>query len=61
MDLRYKAYAKTWTKGSIFCYERGCNCNGCFVKDLITSQPCIMKNAVIELVKKLGKPPEKSK
>ena len=47
---------KQWTDGSIFCYKRGCNCDGCFVRDLITSQRCYMKVAVIELVKKYGAP-----
>ena len=58
MDFGYKAYAKMWTDGAIFCYERGCNCNGCFVADIITSQSCLMKNAVLELVRKFGKPYE---
>lgn len=51
-------YPKSWTEGSIFCYKRGCNCQGCYVKDLMESQRCRMKAAVIELVKKFGKPPE---
>ena len=49
---------RDWTVGSIFCYRRGCNCEGCYVKDLLTSQPCRMKKAVIELVKQLGAPPK---
>lgn len=51
-------HAEKWTEGSIFCYKRGCNCNGCFVSDLIESQKCRMKTSVIELVRKFGKPPE---
>lgn len=51
-------FAKKWTEGSIFCYRRGCNCQGCFVKDLIESQECEMKRAVFTLVRKFGAPPE---
>lgn len=51
-------YASNWTEGSIFCYERGCNCQGCYLKDLIESMPCQMKAADIELVRKFGKPQE---
>lgn len=51
-------YVKQWTEGSIFCYKRGCRCDGCFVKDLIESQKCEMKSAVFTLVKKFGAPKE---
>lgn len=53
-----ETYVKKWTEGSIFCYRRGCNCAGCYMKELINSTSCKMKNAVIELVKRYGKPPE---
>ena len=45
-----------WTEGAINCYKRGCVCKNCPVKNLITSQKCQMKSAVIELVKKFGMP-----
>ena len=45
-----------WTEGAINCYKRGCVCKNCPVKNLITSQKCQMKSAVIELVKKFGIP-----
>lgn len=54
--IKSNQFAKQWTDGAIFCYNRGCNCDGCFVKDLIESQKCEMKSAVISLVKKLGIP-----
>lgn len=50
-------YAAKWTEGSIFCYKRGCNCQGCYVKDILETR-CDMKRAVFELVRKFGKPPE---
>lgn len=52
-----KLYAAHWTTGSIFCYHRGCNCQGCYIKELLESK-CLMKRAVFELVRKFGKPPE---
>lgn len=45
-----------WTEGAINCYKRGFVCKNCPVKNLITSQKCQMKYAVIELVKKFGMP-----
>lgn len=50
-------YCSNWTEGSIFCYRRGCNCQGCEMNDLIETR-CQMKRAVFELVRKFGKPPE---
>lgn len=52
-----KLFATGWTESSIFCYKRGCNCQGCYVKDLLESR-CLMKRAVFALVRKFGKPPE---
>ena len=50
-------YARQWTLAAKECYERGCNCQGCYMRDLITSDICRMKGAVLELVRKYGKPP----
>lgn len=50
-------YASAWTQGSIDCYKRGCNCNGCYVKDMLETR-CDMKRAVMELIRKFGLPPE---
>lgn len=50
-------FVKHWTEGAIFCYKRGCTCEGCFYQELL-SEKCKMKSAVFMLVKKLGAPPE---
>ena len=44
-----------WSRTAIECYERGCNCYGCDIQ-LLISEPCQMKKAVIELVKLYGVP-----
>lgn len=44
-----------WTEGSIFCYRRGCNCDGCYVQEILET-PCVMKKAVLTLVKEYGAP-----
>lgn len=46
-----------WSVDAINCYKRGCICEGCPIKNLISSK-CFMKSTVIELVKKLGAPKE---
>lgn len=52
-----RQYASAWTKSSIDCYKRGCNCRGCYIQEMLET-PCLMKYAVMELVKKLGAPPD---
>lgn len=52
----YERY-REWTDSSIFCYKRGCVCDGCYLPKIMESK-CFMKNAVIELVKKFGMPKE---
>jgi hypothetical protein len=47
-----------WTQTAKECYDRGCVCKECPIKDLIETH-CFMKTAVIELVRKFGKPPKK--
>lgn len=49
-----------WTPSAIECYERGCNCKGCPIKAMIETK-CMMKSAVIEIVRNIGKPPVKTK
>lgn len=44
-----------WTDASKFCYRRGCNCRGCYMREIIES-PCLMKKTVLRLVAKLGVP-----
>lgn len=47
-----------WTQAAKECYDRGCVCEKCPIKDLIETH-CFMKTSVIELVRKFGAPPEK--
>ena len=50
---------KRWTLGAIMCYQRGCNCNGCFISETYTQtlkKRCAMKYCVRELVRKFGLP-----
>ena len=49
----------TWTDTAEFCYKRGCRCTGCYIKELLESDSCYMKQTVMYLVTKYGKPPEK--
>lgn len=44
-----------WTESAIDCYERGCVCEGCFMK-LVLETRCVMKATVIELVRRFGIP-----
>lgn len=46
-----------WTEQAIYCYKRGCICDGCFIKETIET-PCRMKRSVLEIVRLHGKPPE---
>lgn len=46
-----------WTPATIECYERGCNCEGCKCKNILTKPyKCQAKASVLELVRKLGRP-----
>lgn len=56
MQINMALNLRNWTTGAVQCYERGCNCEGCPTKEYITSQKCVMKYSVMELVKKFGKP-----
>lgn len=44
-----------WTKSAIECYNRGCSCRGCLVKNIMLSE-CKMKKTVLKLVQKFGAP-----
>ena len=65
MQFRYNScfrwdsnrYAAQWTQGSIDCYNRGCRCEGCYMKDMLETR-CDMKVSVMELVRKFGAPKE---
>ena len=50
---------KRWTNQAIYCYMRGCICEGCSYNIPLESiKQCQTKNAVLELVRILGKPKE---
>ena len=51
--------SKIWTQTAKDCYSIGCNCSKCNLYKIIFSKSvykCQMKNIVIELVRKIGKP-----
>lgn len=51
-----------WTDTAIMCYERRCVCKGCALKEVFKDnayyKECYMKNSVLALFAKLGKPSE---
>ena len=50
---------KNWTPTAEECYYLGCNCNKCSIHKFYFSDSnykCRMKETVIELVRKFGKP-----
>ena len=50
---------KNWTPTAVECYLLGCNCSKCNIYKIYFSKnyfKCKMKETVIELVRKLGKP-----
>ena len=64
MKYRYnvscsETISKNWTETAVDCYKLGCNCSKCnlykiyFVHNVFK---CKMKETVIELVRRLGKP-----
>lgn len=52
------SYCSYWTEAAVDCYKRGCVCQGCLIYEQI-GKDCRMKASVLELVRKLGKPPER--
>ncbi len=46
---------RRWSETAIMCYDRKCQCEGCYIKDIL-SDKCMMKYSVITLVRTLGKP-----
>lgn len=46
---------RRWTKAAVYCYERGCLCRDCFYKNIMESE-CQMKDTVLALYRKFGKP-----
>ena len=53
---------RDWTNLTIMCYERGCVCHGCeFHNRLEDGTKCQVKASVLESVRVLGVPYERSK
>ena len=55
---------KHWTFTAVKCYELGCNCSKCNLigkLDTLSKDTCKMKQAVMELVREIGKPNIKRK
>ena len=44
--------ALKWTEDTIYCKNRGCVCEGCYLK----KYPCKLKARVLELVREIGAP-----
>ena len=44
--------ALKWTEDTLYCKNRGCVCEGCYLK----KYPCKLKARVLELVREIGKP-----
>lgn len=44
-----------WTPSAVDCYFRGCICKGCPIQEILGNR-CRMKQSVLKLVKKFGKP-----
>ena len=53
--MNFDMIPKQWTEGARFCYYRGCNCQGCYVTEIVETK-CIMKTAVLKLVQMYGAP-----
>ena len=48
-------YCEGWTNSAVDCYNRGCNCRGCIIREVIGNE-CKMKMVVLSLVRQFGKP-----
>lgn len=56
-DMGRAVAVRRWTTTAIECYQRGCNCEGCFYNDYFSgSHKCQMKASVLELVRVIGTP-----
>lgn len=47
--------ANRWTLSAAQCYQIGCNCEKCYLPEILETK-CLMKTTVIELVRKFGAP-----
>ena len=46
-----------WTQAAKECYDRNCICRGCIYFEKLETR-CFMKQTVLALVRKFGKPPD---
>lgn len=51
-----------WSTDAVNCYKRGCICEGCPIKEIVTSlnNKCQMKASVLKLVKRYGIPTKRN-
>ena len=62
MDLNYLDKARTqwrtfrWNTEAVECYQRNCICDGCYIKKQYPNVQCKMKEYVLEVYKRKGKP-----
>jgi hypothetical protein len=48
---------RNWTPTQEMCYLRNCNCRGCEVLELLSSERrCMVKKSIIIFIKKFGVP-----
>lgn len=61
MSCAINTKGKVWSESAIACYERGCNCQGCYYTEFFegSGHKCHMNVYVTELVKLLGRPCQK--
>ena len=57
---KYPKYIiRCWTHSTIHCYLRKCRCKDCIYNNILESQECKGKVAVLILIELFGKPTEK--
>ena len=60
-DLGQYTKVINWTRATLMCYKRGCVCSGCEYSYLMRDGfKCQVKGSVLESVRVLGKPFERS-
>ncbi len=45
----------TWTLQALDCYKRNCQCEGCIIKEIMTTE-CHMKESIDKILKEIGPP-----
>ena len=60
-DIGKSGSIQRWTPSAVECYQRGCICEGCPIREMVKSLgKCQMKAAVLELVKIHGIPTKRN-